>query len=344
MKAIVLNQFGEAEHFQKADLPTPKVGRTDVRIKIKACAFNPVDCKIRKGKIPGDLPMVLGIDCSGVVDSVGDQCHEFSKGDEVVAFAFGPCSNGAYAEYVSLPAQFVVHKPKNLSFTDAAAFPLTYLTAFQALIEKGILQENRPFFIAGASGGVGSAALALSKCYRAGPVFTLSGSEKSKEYLLSHFHLPSENIISYERWTQEELEECVIERNQKERFYLAFDCVGGKMKQLCYSICDLGGHLVSILPESEEFELSVWGRKKESAFSRSVSIHMVNLLSRVIYGKEKDWIAYKAQLKQLVKLFEQENMLVPQIEILGSLSVETVQKAHWRMEQGHTQGKLVMNL
>jgi len=344
MKTIAINQFGSAEVFEEQELPVPKVSRSEVRVQIKAASFNPVDTKLRRGMGVGDFPLVLGVDFSGVIDAVGEEFGEFSVGDEVCGFAYGPCSNGTYAEYVTLPTQFVAKKPKNLSFAESAAIPCTYLTAFQALIGTGVLQKDRPFFIGGGSGGVGSAAIALAKSFGAGPVFTTSGSDKSTQYLIDRFHLPSENIISYEGLNFEELVESILARNGKRRFYLAFDCVGGSVKRLCNALCDFNGHLVSIVPEAEEFEFSIWGRDEKSLFQRSVSLHMLNMTTRAVHGDKDAWMAYKVQLRNLIKLFEEKQMPAPMTEAIGSFSKETVQKAHWRLEQGHTQGKLVMTI
>ncbi|NGX48395.1 MAG: Zinc-type alcohol dehydrogenase-like protein, partial [Chlamydiae bacterium] len=190
MKAIVIDSFGEIDLFQEKDLPIPKPGRGEVRVKLRATGFNPVDFKIRKGLFGGEFPLVLGVDFSGVVDAVGDLVRDFSVGDGVFGIAFGPCSNGSYAEYLCVAAQFIAKKPKALSFEEAAGVPVTYLTAFQSLVSKGALQKDRPIFLTGGSGGVGSAALALAKVYETGPVFTMAGSEESVSYITSRFSIP----------------------------------------------------------------------------------------------------------------------------------------------------------
>jgi len=338
-----LINLGGPEVLVERDLPIPKPSRHEVRIKVKAVGFNPVDYKMRSGVFETEFPIVLGLDCSGVIDAIGEKYHEFSLGDEVCAFAFGPCSNGTYAQYLCLPTQFVVKKPKALSFFEAAAMPVAYLTAFQALIQGGALQQDRPLFIAGGSGGVGSAAIALAKAYSAGPIFTTAGSQESHDYLIEQFHLPSENILHYSGQSVEQMAKKLIEMNGGERFYLTFDCVGETMKELCFAVSDFGGHLATILSEDEQFPIPIWGRKSP-VFNKSLSLHIIFLGAAAVKGDEKSWNVYKAQLKHLAHLFDKEGLIGPHIENLGSFSLETVRRAHQLLEESHNRGKLVMEM
>src|SRR5262245_33771579 len=116
MQAVVLETLGDVAGFKLKEVAKPAPNRNEVRIRIKAVGFNPVDTKQRSGAYPLKPPIILGADCSGVIDAVGEDFHEFSVGDEVMAIVFGQGSNGTYAEYVCVPRSFVVHKPKNISF------------------------------------------------------------------------------------------------------------------------------------------------------------------------------------------------------------------------------------
>ncbi|NGX59797.1 MAG: Zinc-type alcohol dehydrogenase-like protein [Chlamydiae bacterium] len=344
MKAIIIDEPGGADLFQERDLPIPKPGRGDVRVKLKASGFNPVDYKIRKGMYEGGFPLVLGADFSGVVDGAGDLVRDFSEGDEVFGMAFGPCSNGSYAEYLCVPAQFLAKKPPNLSFEKAAGVAITYLTAFQALVSKGALQKDRPLFLTGGSGGVGSAAIALTKVYGAGPVFTMAGSEESANFLIKYFAIPSDHILRYQGLTLKTMAHKLLEMNKGERFYFALDFVGDKAKELCLEVVDFFGHIATVLPESDDFPIPVWGRSPGPIWSKSLSLHMIFVGAAAIGGDEKSWTTYKSQLGHIAKLFEKKNLMPPQTEILGELSIQTVQQAHQRLEEGHTKGKLIMKI
>ncbi len=329
MKAIIIEQFGGPEVFVERDLPMPKPSRNEVRVKIKAAGFNPVDVKMRAGGTYDDqLPKILGVDFSGVVDAVGDPHGEFAVGDRV----FG-LTRGAYAESLCVTTNHIAKIPQNLSFEEAAVIPVVYLTAFRAMIGTGVLQQDRPFFIAGGSGGVGTAAIHLARAYRAGSIFTTAGRPESRDYLVKELQIPSRQILDYKGLSVPQMAKKLIEMNGDHRFYFAFDCVGGKSKELCLEIADAGGHVATILPEDKAFPYGLWGR--DSIFwQKSLSFHMIYLFAAI----------HKSQLNHLAKLFEKKELPAPKVQNVGSLSAETVQKAHRLLEGGRTLGKLVMTV
>lgn len=344
MKSIIIDSHGDENVFHEKTLSQPKPGRNEVCISIKATGFNPIDIKMRKGSVPTKkLPLVLGADFSGIIEAKGDLVRDLEIGDEVYGVAFGPSSNGSYAENVCTHSSFVAKKPKNLSFEKAAAVPVTYLTAFQALVSKGALQKNRPIFLSGGSGGVGSAALSLAKVYDAGPIFTMAGSEESARYLIETFSVPIDRILRYKGLSQEEMARNLIAMNGENRFYFVLDFVGGKVKDLCFDLVDYWGHLATPVPESDDYAVPLWGRKPSPIWYKSLSLHMIFILAAAISQEEKEWSVYKAQLNHLSRLFEKEGLMAPHIEVVGSFSLETVKKAHQKLESGHTKGKLVMS-
>ena len=337
MQAVVIDEPGGLDVLKEKELPLPKPGPYEVRIKIKAIGLNPVDYKIRSGLYNADtFPLFLGADCSGTIDAVGDRHGEFSVGEEVYALCFIRCSNGAYAEYVCLPAQFVAKKPKHFSFEEAAAVPVAYLTAFQALIGTSCLQQERPLFITGGSGGVGSAAISIAKCYKGGPIFATAGSEKSA----ASIDIPADQIFRYDGLTLKEMIKKVVEKG---RFYLTLDLVGGRMKELCFAITDFNGHIVSVLPEETDFPIPIWGRKSP-LFGKSQSMHFVYVGAPASSSEAKDWVIYKTRLDHLRQLFDRGALAKPKVEVIGPLSAETVRRGHERLEGGHTHGKLVLSL
>ena len=270
MKAISIDQFGGLEVLKEKDVPIPKPGRSEVRVKIKAVGFNPVDVKRRLGVYPTKFPKILGTDFSGVVDAVGDVAHSYSVGDEVFGLAEGPASNGSYAEFVCVPQQFIAKKPKNLSFEQTAAIPIAYLTAFQALIGCNAFQQGRPLFIAGGSGGVGTAAISLAKAYQSGPIFSMAGSDESLSYLTKQLALPRDQILGYKGLEVNEMAEKLVSMNRGERFYFALDFVGEKIKELCFQVAEFNGHVSTILPEDESFRFLHGAGMKKISFGIKV--------------------------------------------------------------------------
>ena len=145
----------------------PLPGPHDLRVRVEAVAVNPVDLKVRSSLAPGEAPQVLGWDAAGVVEAIGDSVQRFRLGDAVM-FAGAIDRPGCQAESVLVDARLAGRKPANLSFAEAAALPLTGLTAWEALFERlGLDPEGgdrgRTLLILGGAGGVGSVAIQLAR-------------------------------------------------------------------------------------------------------------------------------------------------------------------------------------
>ena len=342
MKAVILESFGSVDGFKLKEVPLPHPNRNEVRIRVKAAGFNPVDAKMRHGAYPLKLPSILGADCSGIIDAVGEDFHEFSVGDEVMGFAFGQGSNGTYAEYLCLPRAFVAPKPKSLSFEQAAAMPLISLTAYRTLIWTGAIQEGRPLFIAGGSGAVGSIALQLARIYKAGEIFSTAGSEEGRDSLAKLYGIPKKHILLYKGLTVEEMQKRLLEMNRGELFPAAIDLEGGDMKELCFALVDFSGHVATILPEEKGFPIELWARGESISFQKSLSVHFIFVGAEGFGGPPKSWNIYHQHMHQLCKFVEQGELHIPEPEVVGSFSRESVMKAHERLDQGKAKSKLVM--
>lgn len=187
MKAMAYASYGGVEKLEQLELPLPKVGPGTVRIKVMAAGVNPVDWKVMAGYLDPimdvDFPAVPGWDVSGVVDAVGFDAPEFNIGDEVHAYGRRDTVGiGSFAEYITLPAGAVAHKPKQLSFEEAAALPLTGGTALRT-IDALELAPAQTLLIHNGAGGVGQAAIQIAKA--AGARVLATASEKNHEMLAS---------------------------------------------------------------------------------------------------------------------------------------------------------------
>lgn len=164
MKAFAYDQAHGLEDFALTlrELPDPEPGPNDLLVYVKAFAVNPVDTKIRqrRGAEPGQ-PVVLGWDAAGVVEAVGEGVTGFRPGDEVY-YAGDLNRAGSYASLQVVDHRIAAHKPASLDFADAAALPLTSLTAYEAMLERSIdYDESGAVLIIGGAGGVGSMAIQL---------------------------------------------------------------------------------------------------------------------------------------------------------------------------------------
>lgn len=206
MKAVVMEARGGPEVLKVAEVPTPEPGPKEVRIRVKAAALNHLDIWVRKGvaspKLP--LPHILGADASGVVDAVGPGVTGFAPGDEVVVnpgLSCGHCERclagednlcpkyeilgehrfGAYAEYLVVPEANLLKKPQNLSFEEAAAIPLTFLTAWQMVVDKLQVRPGDDVLVMAAGSGVSVAAIQIAKLFGARIIATAGSEEKLRK-------------------------------------------------------------------------------------------------------------------------------------------------------------------
>lgn len=182
MKAVRFHEYGDADvlRYEDVALPVPSAG--EVRIRVAATSFNPVDAGIRSGGLQGPFPVTLphtpGIDVAGTVDALGDGVDAVAVGDEVVGF-LPMIGDGAAAEYVIAPAEVLAAAPSSVPLADAAALPLVGLTAWQALFELGELTAGQRVLITGAGGAVGAYAVQLAK--NAGAHVIATASTRSAE-------------------------------------------------------------------------------------------------------------------------------------------------------------------
>ena len=332
MKAIVLTAHGSAENFQEAELPVPELRPGDVRIRVKAVSFNPVDYQIRKGQPEGRYVTsnILGRDLSGVVDAADKGQRDFRASDDVFAYVCNRGSSGTYAEYVSVPAELVGRKPASLSHEEAAAVPVAGITASLALA-KARADAHRSVFVAGGAGGVGTFVIALARQLGIRKLVTTAGNPKSRAHLIERCELGEERIVDYK---QKDFIAHALAKNGGP-FDIALDLVGGKMLSACCQLLGVEGNLASITeaPDRDDFE---------TLFEKNASFHPIGANAYSLVDDRNLWRRYRATLDCLAELFDSGAIQPPPITVLGGLSPEVVRKAHGLLEAGGVQGKLVM--
>jgi len=203
MKAVIFEKHGGPEVLKLAEVPDPKIKANEVLVEVRACALNHLDVWVRNGlpgiKIP--LPHILGDDIAGVVRETGELVTWVNPGDEVMiqpGVSCGHCAeclagrdnmcddydiigyrrDGGYAEFVAVPGVNVIPKPKNLSWTEAAALPLVTLTAWHMLIARANLQPGEDVLVHAAGSGVGSLGIQIAKLRGARVITTASSDDK----------------------------------------------------------------------------------------------------------------------------------------------------------------------
>ncbi|MEO0818353.1 MAG: NADPH:quinone oxidoreductase family protein [Pseudomonadota bacterium] len=176
-------------------VPTPEPGPGQVRVRIEAASVNFPDILICQGKYQLKLepPFTPGMDMAGVVEAIGEGVESLQIGNAVA----GGARFGAFSEQLVLDAAGLVKKPEAMSFSEAAAYPAAYLTAYVALVRRGTLKAGETLLVHGASGGVGLAAVDLSKILGATVIATTGAPEKVealKAYGADHVLLTSDGF------------------------------------------------------------------------------------------------------------------------------------------------------
>ncbi|MET0644161.1 MAG: NADP-dependent oxidoreductase [Candidatus Binatia bacterium] len=232
MKAVRVHKFGSPEVISIDDLPKPQPGRGEVVVRVKAAGIGPWDGLIRSGKsvLPHPLPLTLGSDLSGEVDSVGAGVEHLKIGDEV----FGVTNErftGAYAEYAVARAAMLAPKPKRLNHTHAASVPVVAVTAWQMVFDFAQLSSGQAVLVHGGAGNVGGYAVQLAK--RAGAVVIATASVENDSYVR---RLGADGVIDYR---VRRFEERVKEIDA------VLDTVGGETLDRSYGVLKRGGIVVS---------------------------------------------------------------------------------------------------
>jgi NADPH2:quinone reductase len=183
MKAAYIKATGPAESIIYGELPTPDPKGTEVRVKTRAVAVNPVDTYIRAGAIamPLPLPFIVGCDVAGVIDAVGPHAARFKPGDRVWGSNQGLLGRqGTFAEYVITGEQWLYSSPGGVSDEDLAATALVGITAHLGLVRDAKLERGETLFVNGGTGGVGSMVVQMAKILSA-RVITTAGSDEKVE-------------------------------------------------------------------------------------------------------------------------------------------------------------------
>ncbi|MGQ0579248.1 MAG: NADP-dependent oxidoreductase [Betaproteobacteria bacterium] len=254
MKAFIVDRYGSNDGVRAGEMPDPEMRDDDVLVQIHAASVNPLDLKIRDGKLklilPYRFPLILGNDLAGVVVRVGSRVQRFKQGDEVYA---RPDKDriGAFAEFISIRETAVAIKPKELTMEEAASIPLVGLTAWQALIERANLKSGQKVLIHAGSGGVGSIAIQLAK--HLGATVATTTSTANIDWVK---RLGADIVIDYRK----DHFEAILHD-----YDVVLDTLGGEVLEKSLQVLKRGGKLISISgPPDPDFGKQIgssWGMR-----------------------------------------------------------------------------------
>jgi zinc-binding alcohol dehydrogenase/oxidoreductase len=186
VKAVRIHEDGGPEVLRYEDADDPVAGEGEVLIRLRAASLNHLDVWTRRGMPSAPKPRILGADGAGVIEEVGSGTEGFAADDAVVinpgledgAHILGEHSDGTHAELIAVPAEYVHPLPPDLSFVEAAAFPLVFVTAYRMLVTRASLQKDEWVLVWGVGSGVGSASLVIAKALGARVIATSSSDDK----------------------------------------------------------------------------------------------------------------------------------------------------------------------
>lgn len=328
MKAMILQSYGDGYDFIQQEIPRPEPGPGEVLIKVAGTNFNPIDNKIatlgdQLGFAP-KLPAVLGMDVSGVVESVGEGVDVFKPGDAVYGCAGGLGDmQGALAEYMVADVDLLAHAPRNMELADAAALPLVSITAWLGLFGKADLCEGETLLVHGGAGGVGHMAVQLGIAAGAEVYATVSSETKA-----TIVEALGATPINYH---EKDVETYVSELTDGEGFDVIYDTIGGPHLETSFQAAVLDGAVVTTVSRST-IDLSLM-------HSKALSLHVVFMLLPLITGQER--VMFTEILAQLAELVENDTVAVLLDE--ARFTMPEIAEAHRYWASGEAMGKIVID-
>ncbi len=332
MIAAFIDGYGSDQVLRVGDFPAPKTGPSDILVRVHAASVNPVDFKLRDGKLRllrrYRFPLILGHDCAGEVVQVGEDVTQFKVGDRI----FSRPRNGrigTFAEFIAIDQSEAALMPPNLNYHEAASLPLVALTSWQALVDVAQLKPRQQLLIPAGSGGVGTFAIQLAKHIGA-EVWTAT-SGKNLEFVKS---LGADHAINYQ---DEDFEKRVNNLD------VVFDTLGGDSLDRSFAITRPNGWVVSIAGSPDYRNAEEMGLD----MLRSLLLRVVGL--RVNSRARRAGVNYRfifmkplgEELAQIAALIS-EGVIKPVVDRIFPIS--ECQSAIEYSASGRARGKIVISL
>lgn len=277
MKAVLFDKKSSTERLTYCDVEKPVPTDNELLIEIHAASINAADYRMMQMGFP-PKKNIFGADVSGIVESVGKNVNTFKPGDHVIGELSG-CGFGGFAEYVAAPEKAFIIKPDEISFEDAASFPLAATTALQALRNKGEVKNGWQVLIIGSSGGVGTYALQIAKYYDAIVTGVCSSKNEEQNRLLG-----ADYVIDYNKVNLSQLDS---------RYDLILGINGNYSLSLCKKLLKRRGRYIMVGGSLQQIFKSIlfgWmmsfdSKKMSSLAAKSSAEDMKFVIKLVLEGK-----------------------------------------------------------
>ena len=335
MKAIGIYEARPTDHsdiFHEVELPMPEATGRDLLVKVRAIGVNPVDTKVRNSVTERlEEIKVLGWDAVGTVEAIGSEVSLFNKGDEVY-YAGSIIRPGCNSEYHLVDERIVGKKPKSLSDLEAAAMPLTTITAWEALFERlGISvegeNEGQSILIIGGAGGVGSIATQLAKQLAKLKVIATASRKETIDWC-----------------KQMGADECI---NHHEDLAAQLKALGHETVDYVFCLNSTDSHwdaIAQIIKPQGKICTIVenGGPLDQSVLKNKSATHVWELMYTKSMYETEDMQTQHDLLNKAATLFDQGILKTTLTTEMGSLTVENLTKAHAQLESGSTIGKIAL--
>jgi NADPH2:quinone reductase len=306
-------------------VPVPELRPHDVLVRVHAVSVNPADVKRRKSLPPSDTPVILGFDAAGVVEAIGSAVTTLTVGDEVW-YAGDISRQGSNAQLHAVDERIAARKPASLCFAEAAALPLTTITAWETLFERfGLGVESRgDLLVLGAAGGVGSVMIQLAKALTGVRVIATASRDESRQWATS---MGADVVINHH-----ELREQALDVAPEGIDYL-FSPHSKDNVQTYAAIMRPFGHVTAI-DEPDGLDLLPLKEK-------SIAWHWELMFTRPLFGV--DMQAQQRLLTRAASLVDQGVLRTTLTNSIADFTAAGLREAHKQVESGRMVGKVVVN-
>lgn len=334
MKAVALTHYlpiSDPQSLFDVELPKPSPEGHDLLVRIEAISVNPVDTKIRAPKPKVEAaPRVLGWDAAGVVEAVGAAVTRFKTGDEVY-YAGGANRPGCNAEFQLVDERLVGRKPPTLSFADAAAMPLTTLTAWESFFDRMNIDPlggngGESLLIIGGAGGVGSIGIQLAK--HAGLVVIATASRPETQEWVRR--MGADHVVDHRQPLPPQLAAPGFEDVDYIANFSHTDPYWGVMAELIRP----QGKVVCLVDNTVPLDLKLFK-------SKSATVAWEFMFTRSLF-QTRDMGAQGKILDEVAALLHAKKLRPTRTETISPINAANLRKAHARLESGRTIGKLVL--
>ncbi|PCI58380.1 MAG: NADPH:quinone reductase [Gammaproteobacteria bacterium] len=317
------------------ELPQPIASDHDLLVRVKSIAVNPVDCKIRQNVAPEDGQYkVLGWDAVGEVVAIGGSVSNFTPGDRVF-YAGDLNRQGSNAEYQVVDERIVGNKPKSLSDSEAAALPLTTITAWELLFERLAIKQQHPeskeqssdvILIVGAAGGVGSILVQLASVLTGATVIATASRESSTKWVKK---LGADYVVDHSKPLQAQIEQLNIGQVTHVASLTHTDSYLDSYVEL---LAPMGK--IALIDDPKSVDISKLKQK-------SLSLHWEFMFTRSMF-KSADIIEQHHLLNKVSELIDQGYIQTTVGKNLGTINAKNLKAAHQAIEAGTSIGKIVL--